>query len=237
MLAVDIGHGWSGSAITASSVSSMTIDITGATVGEYVYAWIDLRWSETALTFTGWTVVAALVTTASTGSWAVYKRLKVSGDTTFTLSWTATSTQGLVLLQQWPGTVADEGAQIAARTSAANVFTTPTCTSTDGNRWFVGFFSGHTGSSSNKTITWTLSGDNSNLDQSGVNVNGALSWNNAAIGDSNGPVSTGTHSATGTAAAGGTTTNNGGAAGLFLIPGSTFQPSSILQAVNRAGVI
>jgi hypothetical protein len=50
-------------------------------------------------------------------------------------------------------------------------------------------------------------------------------------------VSTGTQIATGTAAAGGTTTNNGGAAGLFLIPGSTFQPSSILQAVNRAGVI
>jgi hypothetical protein len=228
--------GWSGSNQTTTTVTSMTVDITGATVGEIVYAWISLRNSQTSITFTGWTQIDAMRTIAATGAWALFKRTKVSGDTTFTLSWSANSTQGFVLLQQWPGAVADEGGSVTTRTSAANVFTTPGGTPTDGNRRAVGFYCAVDGDSTHKTVTWTPSGDMTNTIQTGANTNGTLAWDNCAIVDSGGPVSIASHSGTETTS-GTSTINNGATAILFLIPPSIFQPAPMLQAVNRAAVI
>lgn len=229
-------RGWSGSALTAAAVTSMTVDISGATVGETVYAWVNIKWSETTTTFTGWTSLFALQSQSLVGTYILYKRLKVAGDTTFTLSWTSTAVQALVLLQQWPGTVADEGAAEATRASAANVFPTPAGTPTDGNRWAVGFFCAQNGDSTNKTVTWTPSGDMTTPVQSGVNVNGSGAFCNSAITDSNGPVTIASH--TGTETTSGTTAvGNGAAAIMFLIPASSYRPTPTLQAVNRAAVI
>lgn len=234
--ALGITRGWVGTpAKTASASSSLSIDITGATVGETVYAWIALRFSQTSTTFTGWTQIDILRTIASTGAWALYKRVKQAGDTTFTLSWSPNSTSGLVLLQQWPGTVADEGGSVITRSSAANVFSTPAATPTDGNRWAVGFYCASDSDSTNKTATWTPTGDMTTTAQTGVNTTGTLAWSNSAICDSNGPVSIASHSGTETTS-GTTTINNGAAAILFLIPSTIVQPSPRLHAVNRAAV-
>lgn len=220
---------------TASASTSLTIDISSAIVGETVYAWIALRFSQTSVTFTGWTQIGTLQSISSSAAFALFKRTKVSGDTTFTLSWSPNSTSALVLLQQWPGAVADEGGSVTTRTSAANVFTTPGATPNDGNRWAVGFFCAVDGDSTHKTVTWTPSGDMTTTVQTDVNTTGTLAWNNSAITDSNGPVSIASHSATETTS-GTSTINNGGAAILYLIPASIYQPAPILQAVNRAAV-
>jgi hypothetical protein len=238
MLALpEITRGWSGTAQTASAVSSMTVDITGATVGEWVYAWIVVRTNETTMTLTGWTAVQVLLVNGTAQSCAVYKRLKVAGDTTFTLSWTSTTTQCEVLLQQWPGARADEGESFANRTSAGNVYTTPAVTPNDGDRWAVGCYSGQNTDSTNKTATWTASGDIGTKIQSGANLNGTLQWNQSMMADSNGPLTVASHTGTGTTS--GTATINNGAAGIFfLIPAYPPIPASVTsQAVNRTAVI
>jgi hypothetical protein len=214
---VAITRGWSGSALTAAAVSSLTIDISGGTVGEYVYAFINCRTNETSFTFTGWTVVQALLVNGTAQTVAVYKRLKQSGDTTFTLSWTATTTQCGVLLQQWPGTLSDEGVSYASRTSAGNVYTTPSSTPADTTRWAVGFYTGQNTDSANKTATWAASGDMGTKIASLANTNGSLQWLQSMIADSNAAVTQAGHTGTGTTS--GTATINNGAAGiLFLVP-------------------
>jgi hypothetical protein len=237
LLLPTISRGWSGSALTASAVSSMTVDITGATVGEWVYAAFVQRTNETSYTFTGWTPVQTLLVNGTAQSMGAYKRLKVSGDTTFTLSWTATTTQCIVYLQQWPGVIGDEAESFQNVTSGGNVFTSPSTSATQDDRWAVGFFTGQNTDSTNKTATWTPSGSMVTKIQSGANVNGSLQWNQAMMADSNGPVSAGAHTGTGTTS--GTATINNGGAGLFYLipsPGRGDNRAS-LQAVNRGAVI
>jgi hypothetical protein len=232
-----LARGWSGSAQTASAVSSMSVDISGATVGEWVYAWIVVRTNEATMTMTGWTAVQALLVNGTAQSCAVYKRQKVSGDTTFTLSWTSTTTQAIVLLQQWPGAISDEQSGFANRTSAANVYTTPTSVPNGISRWAVGCYSGQNTDSTNKTATWTASGDMGTKIQSAANVNGTLQWNQSMMADSNGALGTSSYSGTGTTS--GTATINNGAAGIFFLVPAPLQVSSYRtsQAVNRTAVI
>jgi hypothetical protein len=237
LLLPQITRGWSGSALTASAVSSLTIDISGATVGEWVYAFINQRTNETSETFTGWTNVQALLVNSTNETIAVYKRLKASGDTTFTLSWTATATQCGVLLQQWPGTVSDQGVSFQNVTSAGNVFTTPSSTPTDSNRWAVGFYTGQNGDSAHKTATWTPSGDMLTQVASLANTNGSLQWLQSMIADSNGPVTQASHSGTGTTSGTSPVINNGAAGIIFLVPAFASAGTSTLQAMNRAAVM
>lgn len=136
------------------SGTSGTVDITTAAVGAWVYLWVTLIGSITVpAAVTGWT---AIVTDSPNA--VVLKRKKLSGDTTFTVSWTG-SAQGVGIWASFTGldpTTQEEAAAITdSTTPTRTAVPTPTCTPGFTGRVGLAFFSVRTTTSANKAITWS----------------------------------------------------------------------------------
>ena len=218
----DISPGWTGSANNTASTTSLTIDISGATVGEWVYAFCQSRSNNTSQAITGWTSLGAaqaLGGGTGNGLFIVFKRKKQSGDTTFSLTWT-TSAQYEVFLGQWTGAhlvSPDEAYASQAITSAGNSFSSPSATPSFADRWAIVALTAGNGDSGHKTVTWTA--PSGMVEFGHVNNPNTFSlWNGLGVFHSNGPVTAASHSYTGTAINGGLTMNNGSSAIFYLIP-------------------
>src|SRR5512138_2412480 len=72
--------------LTGNGVTSLSIDITPASVGAWVFCYIGNSYVRETVTFTGWTKIFEV--DEGTGSHhSLWKRKKLTGDTTFTASW------------------------------------------------------------------------------------------------------------------------------------------------------
>jgi hypothetical protein len=219
-----IARGWTGSANNTAAATSLTIDITGATVGEFVLAWCQTRSSVTNQAITGWTkigVAVALGNSTANGVQTLFIRKKVAGDTTFSLTWT-TSGQHEVILGQWTGVnqvLTQEQYTTATITGATgNVFTSPTATPSFADRWAVVSLTAGNGDSAHKTITWTPPTGMTEVGHI-TNPNTATLWNGLGVFDSGGAVTAAAHSYAGTASnSGGLSMTNGSSSIIYLIP-------------------
>lgn len=216
-MAIAAGVGGS-SAVTLSATSS-SIDITSATVAEWVYALATLGATQGSdVTFTGWTKV--LEGNSAAGShYALYRRKKVGGDTTFSISW-PTSTKGCIGWQQWTGldgTSPDELAQFMIHNVSGTTYPTPSITPGGSDRWATAWSYTRSTTPANKAITWTA--DAALVERLDVNNSAAASapWTGLQVADSAAAVTAAAHSYTATAIF---SESHGGAILLYLLPAS-----------------
>lgn len=185
-----IGTPWVGTAdqgnAAGSNATSATVDITGAADGAVVYTFVYLSDAQTGTpTFTGWTLVNE-TTEGTTGSassrLSVFKRTKISGDTTFGISW-AVSCRRQIVPVSWPGSGAEENLTFLAHTSGVN-YVTGTAAPTNLDRRAVGIFADR---GTIALVGWT---DDAALTDRVNVVTTATPWTGLLIGDTNADVTT-----------------------------------------------
>lgn len=213
----------SGSAV-GNGVSTLTVDITAATVGAWCYAFIQVGTTQTSTTFTGWTNLVD-ADDSTFDHYSIWRRKKQSGDTTFSPSWPTTegSAAGWVSYTGVDPTTPDEGFASTTHTSTAN-FVTPTATPTAANRWALTFSGARS-----TTAAYTYTPDAALVERIDA-CNTANRWSGIEIADSNGTVTQAAHSYTAVCSA---SQSHGDTAILFLIPASaataTFVPAETTQ--------
>lgn len=236
----------SGSTAVTTGVTSATLDITAAAAGAWCYAWVAVGSSNAgspSVAATGWTIPAGMAAADSTtAEYAVLRRLKIAGDTTFTVTWT-TSAHAEIAWASWTGAdpvTPDESGAIAVNgATSRTAVPTPSATPGDVNRWAVGFFAARTSTSANKSITWTP--DAAQTERVDANNSAAASsvWLGNEIADTAAAVTQAAHSYTATHAP--AAESHDGSAILFLIPaaaaGATPAPlvvpqAAVMQAAN-----
>lgn len=212
---VSIANTWTSSSTVTTAATSTSIDITAAPVGDWVYCFAAIGSNETSVTMTGWTRVIEGDESTST-HYALFRRLKQSGDTTFTMSW-PTSSKGTFGLSAWTGldpTTPDELAQAQLHTSGTS-YPTPSLTPGGPGRYAATFTYSRTSTSGNKAISFTpASGLAERLD---FNNSAAASapWTGQEIADSSAPVTVAAQSYTAVQAF---SESHGGAILLYLVP-------------------
>lgn len=213
----------SGSTPMTVGATSASLDISAAAVGAWCYAWVALGINSGTVSATGWQDVSNVINSdeGTAAHYALLRRKKVNGDTTFTFSWT-TSTKGVLSWASWTGlddVTPDEGASLATNGSTSrNTVPTNSATPNAANRWAVQFAAVRTTTAGNKPISWTadaalverFDGDN--------NTAGSAPWVGVQIADSNSAVTQASHSYTATHAP--ANESHDGTAILFLIPGA-----------------
>ncbi|MER7063965.1 hypothetical protein [Streptomyces albidoflavus] len=209
--------GVSGQTSITAGATSTSLDISTATDNEWVHAFLTLGATQASdVTWTGWAKV--LEGDSGTGShYALYRRKKVAGDTTFSVSW-VTSSKGTLGWQQWTGldgTAPDELAQFNAHLSSGTSYVTPSITPNAADRWAATFTYARSTTSGNKNISWTP--DAALVERLDVNNSAAASapWTGLEIADSNAAVTASSHSYNAVEAF---SESHGGALLLYLIP-------------------
>jgi hypothetical protein len=214
---VAIGAPWVGTPVHGSTAgTSVTLDFTGATVGEWCYAAVALADSQasTPTAPSGWTVVvqgSEGTTGAASSRLVLYRRKKQAGDTTQAFAW-ATSCKYESLPWSWPGldpTTPDEGAAYASHTSTAN-FVTGSVTPTSTDRW-IGMVAGARGTTSLETFT----PDAAMTERSDSNHGGANPFVAVELADTNTAVTQAGHTYTAVCSV---ADGHGGTIALALIP-------------------
>jgi hypothetical protein len=201
--------------ITAS-VSSASIDITSAAAGAWCYALLALGVNQpAAVTWAGWQQVLEGDEGAST-HYALYRRRKQAGDTTFTVSW-GTATRGSFGWASYTGADTAEGAAVTLHTSAGTTYPTPSLTPGGSGRWAVTFTWSRSTTSTNQTETYLP--DAALAERADVN-NGTNPWVPVEVADSGAPVTVAAQSYTATMQTSGASASesHGGAILLFLAP-------------------
>lgn len=203
----------SGSTLINTSVATANVDITAAAVGATCYALLALGVSQGSnVTWTGWTSVLEGNEGTST-HYALYRRVKQSGDTTFTVTW-PTATKGTLGWRSYTGqngTTPDEGAAVTLHTTAGTTFATPSVTPTSNDRWAATFTYARSTTTSGET--WT---PDAALTERLDTVNtGTNPWCPQEISESGAAVTQAAHSYTATLSA---SESHGGAILLYLIP-------------------
>lgn len=204
-------------AVTTSAASA-TVDITAAAVGTMVYAWVVLGVNTSAaVSSTGWTSVLNAVEGTSC-RYALLRKRKAVGDTTFTFSWT-TSTKGTIVWTSYFGvdpTTPDENATLVTNgTTSRTAVPTSSQTPSAATRTALACYGVRTTNSANKPITWTADAALVERIDADNNTAAANPWCGATMADSNGPVTQAAHSYTGTH---NFAESHDGAAILYLIP-------------------
>jgi hypothetical protein len=215
-----------GSTAVNAGTTSTSVDITSAAVGAWCYLWVALGVNSGTVTATGWTSLLD-ADEGTAAHYALLRRQKQAGDTTFTVGWT-TSTKGTLGWASYTGldpVTPDEGATLATNgTVGRTAVPTPSATPTAANRWAVTFVGVRTTTVGNKPISWTPdAADTERLDVDN-NTAGSAPWVGVEIADTNSAVTQAAHSYTATHNA---SESHDGSAILFLIPG---------QAAVTAGV-
>lgn len=211
----------SGSTSMTAGATSTTIDITAAAVGAECYVWIAIGVAPTGtITITGWSDVVTQVEDGTSVHYALLRRIKQLGDTTFTVSWT-NSAKGTLSWVSYTGLNAvtpDEGGTLTTNgVTSRTAVPTPSGTPTAADRWAVGFFSVRTSTAGNKPISWTPDAALTERIDVDNNLAGSAPWIGHEIADSNAAVTQAAHSYTATHNA---AESHDGSAILFLIPGA-----------------
>lgn len=217
-----------GSTSVLAGTTSTTVDITAAAVGAWCYCWVALVINSGAVTATGWT--SLLNSDEGTSAhYALLRRQKQLGDTTFTFSWT-TSTKGTLAWASWTGldsVTPDEQATLATNgVTGRTAVPTPSATPTAADRWAAAFFGVRTSTVGNKPITWTPDGATTERIDVDNNLAGSSPWSGVEIADTNAAVTQAAHSYTATHNA---SEGHDGSAILFLIPGAAVSTSPRTQ--------
>jgi hypothetical protein len=229
----------SGSTLITTSVSTANVDITTAATGATCYALLALGVSQASnVTWTGWTSVLEGNEGTAT-HYALYRRVKVAGDTTFAVSW-PTATKGTLGWASYTGgdqTTFDELAAATLHTSAGTTYPTPSLTPTGSGRWaLTGTWSRST-TTANQTESYTP--DAALTERVDVN-NGTNPWVPLELADSNGTVTVAAHSYTATMTTTGSSASesHGGALLVYLIPaagGATVSGAAALAGSGTLG--
>ncbi len=210
---------------TGNSVNSLTVDITSAAVGAFVYCHVQIGTTVSAgTTMTGWTKLLD-ADEGSSSHYALWRRQKQSGDTTFSITWT--NSQGAcadwVSYTGLNSSTPDELATAATHTTSSASYVTPSLTPNGTGRWALAFAGAR---STTSAETWTYPGSMSGRVQA---VNSATRWSPVAAADSNGTVTQTSQSYTFTLSA---SEQHGASILLFLVPPSaapTFVPAETTQ--------
>jgi hypothetical protein len=213
---------WTGTTVVANSGTSVTLDFTGATVGEWMFAAICLGDAQTSLPSapSGWTLVAQGSESASgaaSSCTSVFKRRKVAGDTTQVFTWAVSCTNASAPFSypNLDATTPVEGATYKAHTSGTT-YPTNAITPTQVNRWIASVFHNRTSTS---TGTWT---PDAAMTERLDFASAANAWNLVELADTNGTVTAASHTYTATASV---TSSHGASVAFALVPKSTI-PSS-----------
>jgi hypothetical protein len=190
-----------GSTVMTVGATTANVDITAAAVGAWCYAWVALGSASGTVTATGWQDVSAVINSDDTtlAHYALLRRQKQSGDTTFAFNWTS-SAKGVLTWASWTGldgTTPDEGAVLAINaTTSRTAVPTTAATPTAADRWAATFFAVRTSNSLNKPISWTP--DAATVERIDIDNNaaGSAAWMGVEIADSNGVVTQASHSYT-----------------------------------------
>lgn len=235
------------SGATAINVAgtSAVVDITAAAVGAWCYAWCAISTGATTQTgvpsSAGWTAVQSVQTAGGTSgaTYAVFRRLKQSGDTTFTFSWATNSGKGAFSWVSWTGvdgSTPDESSAIALNdTVQRSSVPTPSATPTAAGRWAVAFFGQRATASVLKPTSWGPDAALTDRQEADNSTAASSPWLSADIEDSNGTVTVAAHSYTSTSNA---SNAHDGSAILFLIPAAaaasgTVQPRATVPVPRR----
>lgn len=203
----------SGSA-AGNSVTTLTYDITSATVGAVVYAWIYNGTAEASVTNAGWTqLVSADEGVAS--HYSLWRRVKQSGDTTFSPSWPSNQGSSIVWVSYTGANTStpEESTASASHTTSSASYATPSATPTAGDRWALTFYAARSTTAGNESFTADAA---QTLRLQTVNT--LTRWAYTMASDSNAAVTQAAHSYTATLSA---AEPHGGTAITFLIPASS----------------
>jgi hypothetical protein len=215
-----------GSTSMTAGATSTNVDISAAAVGAWCYCWVALGINSGAVSATGWTSLLDADEGAA-AHYALLRRQKQGGDTTFSFGWT-TSTKGTLTWASWTGldsATPDEGAALATNgVTSRTAVPTPSATPTAANRWAVGFFANRTTNVANKPITYTPDAAQTERIDVDNAAAGSAPWVGTEIADTNSAVTQAAHSYTATHNA---AESHDGSAILFLIPGAAAPPTSV----------
>lgn len=227
-----IAYAWSSSAQqNTTDVTSLQIDISGATTDEWVYCFLT-KTKSGGTTLNGWDLVLSGDQNTNY-HFALYRRRKQSGDTTFTTSW-STSCRALACLIQWTGldaTVPDERA-IAQFHTSGDTWATASATPNGGSRWAATFTSYRTTNIADNNPSWTSTGltQRQDLDTSA----GLTPWLVALTTDTNAAVTEAAHDYTHIASA---TNSSGVSVLMFLVAGGLNGSVAAVEATATAAAL
>lgn len=222
-------------AMTSGSTSTI-IDISAAANGSTVYLWCTIGAAPTgtiSMSGTGWANVVTQTEDGTFLRYALFRKVKQDGDSTFTASWlnSAKGTFSWVSYTGLDSVTPDEQATLStngvtSRTAVPTASVTPTAA----NRRAVCFFAARTSTSTNKPISWV--NDAALVERLDIDNNGAGSapWVGHEIADSNGAVAQVAQSYTATH--GPANEAHDGSVILFLIPSS----GGATQNVTPSGI-
>lgn len=209
--------------ITAGATSA-SVDITAAAVGAWCYLWADI--STGSITQTGvpsnasWTTLQSVQTAAGTSgaTYAMYRRQKQSGDTTFSFTWT-TFGKGTFSWSSYTGlnnAGPDEQSTITLNdTTSRAAVPTPTATPSAAGEWALAFFGQRSTVSTNKPTAWTPDAALTERIEADNSAAASAPWIGTDIEDSNAAVTVAAHSYTATS---NQTESHDGSGILFLVP-------------------
>jgi hypothetical protein len=205
-----------GSTALTAAATSAVVDITAAATGAWCYAWCALGLNSGAISSTGWTSLLD-ADEGTSAHYALLRRKKQSGDTTFTFSWT-TSTKGTIGWASYTGldaTTPDEQATLATNgVTGRTAVPGPAATPTAASRWVVAFSAVRTTNVANKPITWTPDAATTERLDVDNNAAGSAPWLGLEIADTATAVTQAAHSYTATHNA---SESHDGSATLYLI--------------------
>lgn len=217
----------SGSA-TGNSVTTLTVDITTATVGAVCICWIYTASPETSVTFTGWTQLAS-VDESTASHYSLWWRAKQSGDTTFAPSW-PTAQGSSAVWASYTGvntTTPVEGEADQAISTAGTTQATVSSTPTAASRWAVACYGARS-----TTASFTYSSADAAQTLRVQTVNTANRWACAMLSDSNGTVTQAAHTYTATLSA---SQSHGADAVVYLIPAATATATYVPAETTQLG--
>lgn len=229
---MSIGTPWIGTAVSGSAGgTTITLDATGATVGEWVFVAILIADSQASAPTapSGWTITGQgrEGTTGSASSClTVYQHLKQTGDTTQAFTW-PTTRKFEACIWSWPGldqTTPVEGVTYLAHSTSSFSYPTGTVTPTNTDRW-IAMIAGARGVLANQS--WTA--DGAMTERIDVNHGGTTPFTSIGVADTAGAVSQTGHSYTATD---NMLDYNGGTLALALIPANAV----VQQQVRRTRV-
>jgi hypothetical protein len=218
-----------GSATANFPVTALTVDITAASTGAFCYCYIQASNNNpSGFTMAGWQQLCD-INEGTNSHLGLYRRVKQSGDTTFTVTWTNTSS-ATACWSSYTGlnaTYPEEGFRSALHTAASATYTTASVTPASNDRWAL---CGVSAKSTVSAETWAPPGTQTIRSQA---VGTTTPWSPAAIADSNGPVTQAQHNYAFTLSA---SESHGGAAICFLIPATSSTPAYPGPVVKDQGV-
>jgi len=229
---------WVSQTLVNTSALSGVVDISGAPTGDWVYAFTVIAASQTGNIAAGaggeWTTLVEGNQSTAT-HYALHRRKKVAGDTTFTFTWD-TSQKATILLSSWPGldgTTPEDtvsGSNVLLHSAASGNYPTPSLTPAATGRWAAVWAWLRSTSASPGSLDWIA--DAALVERNDQSTSSSR-WVSIELSDSNGIVTVAAHSYTPTNAD--TAESNGGAVLVYLAPPST-GTDLVLGAVTQAQV-